>query len=288
MQITLFGILWCLILFWAFLEKNFQKMLVVTCISMVFQCNNILVINGTGIGTQVFTVLVACVRLLLVVSRNEKEKKPKFVFWLLILLLLVLIMSMFVNNTFEKKQLIPLLILIVYTIFFVLLYWKRVVVEAKWLEKVEDAIMIIILSVGILQVATKMWNLPLNLVLRTFIYNDVNNSDVIFNYKSTSRFYSTFMEPSYCGAFLVGLFALTSLRPMAEKKNVLFCILIAIAIILTKSSTAYGGLAIMLVILFFVRAKKKVFKIVIPILVLSGIIFLFFSSDILNEVIFDK
>lgn len=288
MQITLFGILWCGVLAWAFFQAQFQKMLFVTCLSMIIQCNNVIILNGTGVGPQAITVLVACIRLLLVTSTNEREKKPKYICPFLIVLLCVLVLSMEINGTFEDKQLIPLIMLIVYTIFFLLLHGKKIVIEEKWLEKVEDIIMSIILIVGFLQVATKMWDLPLNLVLRTFIYNDVNNSDVIFNYKATARFYSTFMEPSYCGAFLVGLFALVSLRKEVNKKNILFEIFIIISIILTRSSTAYGGLAIMLVVLLFVRAQKRVYKFILPALLFGGIIIVGFNAELINEVILDK
>lgn len=288
MQITLFGFLWGGVILWAFFQSDFKKMLFVTCLSMIIQCNNVLVLNGTGIGPQAFTVLVACIRLLLVTSTTTIAEKPKYLCVFLILLLGVLMMSMVVNSAFKKKQLIPLVIIIVYTLFFVLLYEKKIAIDGKWLEKLEDTIVLIILIVGLLQVLTKMWSLPLSFILRPLVYNDVTNSDVIFNYKSTSRFYATFMEPSYCGAFLVGLFALISLRPKAEKKNILLSIFIAVAIILTESSTAYGGLAIMIVILLFVRAKKKVYKIILPILLVAGIVFIGFNSDILNEVIFDK
>lgn len=288
MQITYFGFLWCCVIIWAFFQSKFQKMLFVTCLSMIIQCNNVFILNGTGIGPQAVTVLVACIRLLLVTSKNEKAVKPKCLCIFLLLLLCVLAMTMVVNNSFEEKQLIPLLILIVYILFFVLLYEKRIIVDEKWLEKVEDTIIWIVLIVGLVQVLTKAWSLPLDFILRPLIYNDVSNKDVIFNYKSTWRFYATFMEPSYCGAFLVGLFALISLRQRAERKNILLSILIAIAILLTKSSTAYGGLAIMLIILLFVRARKKVYKIILPILLFAGLLFIGFNSDILNEVIFKK
>lgn len=288
MQITFFGFLWCGVIILAFFQNDFKKMLGVTLFSMIMQCNNIIILNGTGVGVQIFTACIACVRLLFEPNDKRKGSKPTYMVGLFVLLLISILISMWLNDVWEEKQMIPFMVLIAYTVLLILLSYKKIVIDEKWLTKVEDIIITTVLVVGFLQVLNKLGVLPIEKILTPLIYNDVSNTDVIFNHKSTYRFYSTFMEPSYCGAFLVGLFALVSLREKLDGKNILLCIFLSMAIILTRASTAYGGLVITIAVIFFVRAKKKVYKFILPLLLIAGFGIIVLNPELLNEVIFEK
>lgn len=288
MQITFFGALWILLILYCFFSNDHRKMLFVALFSMIFQSDNILYIGDTGIGTQIFTISVAWVRFWLVKTAPVKLKTARGILLFGGALILAVVLSLLINNALDSNRMISVAMLVVYAAFMMILAKKNVRIDAKWLEKTENIIIVTVLIVGVLQVLCKSGLSFLTGPLRLFIYNDVNNEDVIFNYKPLTRFYATFMEPSYCGAFLVGSFALVSVRNDLNRKNVFLALAIGIAILMTRSSAAYGGLAIIVCLLLITRGKKRIFKYIVPAGIIIGLLVLFFNMELLNEVIFDK
>ena len=118
MHITFFGAIWIVALTCCFLSNDHRRILGLTMFSMVFQSNNVFLINETGIGVQIFTVSIAWVRLWLI----RREKSPSTMLsrikWLLGLLLIILTASLIHNDTYERSNLIPLLMMAIYTLFF--------------------------------------------------------------------------------------------------------------------------------------------------------------------------
>lgn len=288
MQITLFGAIWLVMLFFCFFSNDHRKILFLTLFAMVFQCDNVVVLGGTGIGVQIFTVGIAWVRLWIVKRAADNGKKAAWLAWLCFALFFAVVISLLFNRSMDTQRQIGMAMIFVYAVFLLTLSRKAIQVDDEWLERTENVILTFVLIVGFLQVLCKSGVSILTAPLRLFIYNDINNSDVIFNYKSLNRFYSTFMEPSYCGAYLVGMFGLIMVRRKVNLCNILLGTLVALAIILTRSSTAYGGMAIIGCILLMTRAKKKVFKLLIPVFFLGMVYIAAYNMDLLNEVIFDK
>jgi len=288
MQITFFGALWILLILYCFFSNDHRKMLFLALFSMIFQSNNIVYFGETGIGTQVFTIGIAWVRFLLVKPATTRLKEAGPIRLFSATLICVVLLSLWHNDSLVSNRLVAFTMLLVYIAFMWLLARKNVRIDAKWLEKTEDFIIVTVLIVGVLQVLCKSGLSFLTGPLRLFIYNDVNNENVIFSYKETARFYSTFMEPSYCGAFLVGAFALVSVRNDLTRKNVILALAIGFAILMTRSSVAFGGLAIIVCLLLITRGKRKVFKFIVPAGIVIGLFVAVFNMDLLNEVIFDK
>ncbi len=297
MSITFFGLIWISITLFLFCFRDAKSIIFFALYSMIFQCNNILSIHGTNIGTQIFVVSVAAFELLVFsLVRNNfftqklfKHKTSKYVitskyFWGL---LFTILLSNVINGII-KQSVINILMIFVYILFAVLLINFDYGFDVKWLEDVEKLITFTVIFVGFLQYLTKLEVLPLDTMLRIFIYNDVNNHDVIFNYKSVKQFYSTLMEPSYCGALLVGLFVLYILKEKVTIRNIFSLMLISLSILLTESSTAYLGISVMLFVLFFTKGEKKIFNFCLPLGIFFVLIFCIFNMDILYKVIFNK
>ena len=288
MSITLFGGIWLVYLIYCFLSSDHRKMLFAALLSMVFQCNNILYFGDTGIGTQVFTIGVAWTRLLLIRPLKEKIRPLMMLSALVLGILGAVVLSLVVNRLLYGDSIIAIAMIGVYVLFLVTLSQKRLRVDEPWMERTENRILIVVLVIGALQVLCKSGADVLTLPLQWLVYNDVDNSDVIFSYKELNRFYATFMEPSYCGAYLVGMFALLMLRQRMTVKNLVLGVLTCTAIVLTRSSTAYGGVVIVGILLLVTHAKKKVFKFLLPAFLLAGLGLAIFNMDLLNEVIFEK
>lgn len=286
MQLTIFGVLWICVTLLCFFTNDCKKIVFLALFSMVLQCNSVLILGGTGIGVQIFTACAAWVRLLIEKRKNKQPLSGLII--LFVALYFSVILSMLTNGLLKSDAAITLIMLAVYVLFAISLINGKVLTDEKWLIKTENFIIWFVLIVGFLQVLTKLGVLPLTSVLETFIYNEASNPDVIFHTKSTAAFYSSFMEPSFCGAFLVGAFGLVVLRKQITLKDAVMTALLVVAIILTRSSTAYGGLAIVFFLLCFVRTEKKLFKTVFPLLIIGLLVVFVYNPDILDEVIFNK
>ena len=288
MNITLFGGIWLLYLIRCFFANDHRKMLFAALLSMVLQCNNVLYIGDTGIGVQVFTIGIAWTRLLLIRPLAERPRPLLTLSVLVLGILGAVVLSLVVNGLLYGESIIALAMIGVYVLFLVTLARKHLLVDGPWMERTENRILTLVLVIGALQVLCKSGADVLTLPLQWLVYNDVNNSDVIFGYKDLNRFYATFMEPSYCGAYLVGMFAVLMVRQQMTWKNLLLGGLTCLAIVLTRSSTAYGGLVIVGVLLLLTKAKKKVFRFLLPAFLLAGLALAIYNMDLLNEVIFEK
>ena len=263
-------------------------MLFAALLSMVFQCNNVFYLGETGIGVQVFTIAAAWTRLWLIRPLGERMRPLILISALTVGIFLSVVLSLLVNRLLYGDAIIAIAMIGVYVLFLVTLSQKRLRVDRPWMERTENRILTVVLIVGALQVMCKSGADVLTKPLEWLVYNDVENSDVIFGYKDLNRFYSTFMEPSYCGAYLVGMFALLMLRQKMTAQNLILGSLTCLAILMTRSSTAYGGALIVGILLLVTRAKKKVFKFLLPVFLLAGLWLAVFNMELLNEVIFEK
>lgn len=59
---TLFGAIWVAALVWSFFKKDDGYILFMLLLSGVMQCNNVLVLGGSGIGPFVITSIVFIIR----------------------------------------------------------------------------------------------------------------------------------------------------------------------------------------------------------------------------------
>ena len=118
MKITIFGFIWIMLIFLCICKRNIKNLITLTLFSMIFQCNNVIVLSsGTGVGPQIITSLIfVCCSFFLKNSRLDKvtisTKNLKLVFpWFLIIL--IVIISSSINNVF-KLNLLRIIQLIIY------------------------------------------------------------------------------------------------------------------------------------------------------------------------------
>ena len=291
MHITLFGLLWLVtILLWLLINHtNTAKMIAPMFITMIFQCNAFIVVNGSSIGMQIVAASALLVILCITTNKSTAEieeiRFQKHIFNYLVLFLGYFTISSVLQNVFREKPLNVMMIIVYVGVGLVLLK-KRIIISEEELEHIENAIINILLIVGAIQMLTKAGWLPMNSLLKLLVYND-GDPNIIFNSKSLLVFYSTFMEPSYCGTALDGFFALVAMRP-ADKGNMIRLIMILVSIILTRSTTAYIGLIVIVAGLFINNSRNKSFNLfIIPLLfIVAGV--LIFNMDVVNDVIFNK
>lgn len=287
MQITFFGILWIFLMIIAFFQTEIKKMVFITLFSMIFQSNNIIIINGAGIGPQIITSFVFIVKSFLVVPhfkiRFIFKDKVNIAFFVL---LLVYIFSSLYKGTLSSNFFQLLMISI-----YIIAFYRFLVIRSKlsfdFIHSTVKFITYFIILVGFFQLLYNAHILPIKNILGLLIYNDNLNGSVIFHTKDLFRFYSTFMEPSFSGAVLVGLFYYFISKYNIMKKSPILLLLL-ISIVLTQSSTAYGALVIVFAIWIISSNLQFDRKIIFVGLGITLFIVLYMFTPLLENVIFNK
>lgn len=286
MQVTLFSYIWLTLILICFIQKDSKSMFVLLIFSMLFQCNILLILNGVKIGPGIITALATLLRFAFRKNiRSESKSKSTSSFSKPIMFcLFALALSNLVNgNEFGLNT----LMLVIYYLLTLVLIKKRVGLNMQSLEKTIDALIIFVLAIGFLQLLTVINFLPMRQVLTSLIYSDVNNISMSFN-KNHIAFYSTFMEPSFCAVFLIGAFFHILMRDIVSVKNIVLLCFVFIAILLTQSSTAYGGFAICMTIYVLTRAKKRLLFFMIPAFLIGSVLMFTVFYDYLVRIIFSK
>ena len=301
MRITVFGVLWFIILIYMFIHKNPKYMIGITLFSMVFQSTSVVFLGNNEVGPQVFTSAAMIVwdqihlwgKGKLVIKRRKRSIEEKISFLAILLFIGGILFSRHVNrDNYEMSSTIYMMYfiqLIIYFLCYLSCCHAAENLSEKELQNIIVSLIIFVLVVGGIQILTTTNILPRNILLETIIYNTKGVSFAYFN-EHYFRFFSTFMEPSYCAGFLVGAFYyLISIKPL--HKGVLWLsVAVLIAIILTFSSTAYGAFAIMGLVYLLFSKNKRALKILIP-LGVAMLLLLAASGklmEILNDVIFKK
>ena len=290
MHITVFGILWIIISLYFIFFKGIKEAIFITLLSMIFQCNNIMSFGGMNIGVQSFTAAIACIRFLPRIINKAKGNNFSAFAYSILLLLFVIALSL-VNNHLFFAKLIPFIMIFVYGIVTLFIWQNRNValIDSEWIRSSLEKIIVIVLALGALQFLCITGVLPIRPLLQTFIFNDINNTDVIFHSKPHAYcLYASFMEPSYCGQFFVAAFCVIALKPTLKLKDIVLFASILLEILLTQSSTAYGALVVSIMLMTFVRSKKKVIKTMMPVLIIAATVMFLFFHDVLDAVIFMK
>ena len=285
MGITFFGIIWFSFLLICIIIKDRRWMFVFTSFSMLFQSNNVLIIGESEIGPQIIAVSFAFINFLFFRDIANKHNTPKGLKISFVFLLSVVLISSLINT---YSSITKLMMIVIYFLFTLLLTNKSLFDDIKKLEKLENALIIFVLIVGILQMVAVAGILPIKPVMRVLFFNDIYNEDVIFNYKTNVAFYSTFMEPSYCAVFLIGAFFLVISRNNFSFTNIILSFSILLAIILSKSTTAYISLLLCLAIFSFTKSQNKSNLIIIFTLIVSILVMYYLFYSVLDSVLFSK
>lgn len=301
MSITIFGIVWICGLIYCFIQNSAVYIIGITIFSMVFQSASALLYMGQGIGPQIITCVamimwnllhsqVLTTHTITVGGKNNKNRRIIFIFFMLFFSVIVLSNWLNLGDVeIPKSWLVLFLQLVIYVLCFFSMWNVRKKISFAHIEKIIEFVGTFVLIVGVLQFLITTNKLSRNIIWETFIYTKDCNS-AYYWYEYYPRLFSTFMEPSYCGAFLVGFFFFNIILNKSSKYNRVLSIVCVFEILLTMSSTAYGALAIGgLAYLFFSR-NKKALKYLVPIGFVSLLFLLTMGNvrNVLNEVIFMK
>lgn len=286
---TIFGVIWLgMLIISMFFDIKYLFLL--TILSSVFQCNNVFVFQGTGIGPQVITSLVFVLRVFLLRKHNFKIRLNKN-FIILEILCIVLVFIAFISLLINQKlsnSFLRYMQLVIYVLCFIAMSKVSEHIDDNFVYLCIKKISIFLITIGFLQLLITTGHFPRLWLIRELIYNDTLSDVVYFTRNNYFRILATYMEPSYYACFIVGAFYYFLLLGKKTKENVILMILMFIQIILTFSSTAYISFVV-LGIIYLTREKNLKIKLITFFLGIIGIMILYFGFyNILDTVIFSK
>ena len=262
MSLTVFGVIWLIILTVCICIPDIRPMIFITLFGMIFQSNNILILGGvTGIGPQIITSGLFILKSYTYKTRKISHYNKAVLLSLATLVIYIIFASSFLTE--NKTEFTQIAMLLVYLI----CAWRMAkcshLVKQEYIKKTIDFIIDFVLIIGFWCLLERLGVVPQTGLLKTFIYNDTLSGVVDYNVSpEIQRFYSTFLEPSYCSGFLVGALFYQLILGDYNRKRVLFLVL---AIALTQSATAYAALMVVFAIYLTSKADKKALKFIIPI-----------------------
>lgn len=289
---TLFGWIWLLIIIYSFIQEDIKPMIFTTIFSMIFQCTNMIYIEGfLSCGPQIITSILFIVKSYLYkdpincnqIDNNKVDKYKKFI----LIFGIYIILGAIINGlTMNLSFLLNCSIIIIYQFAFYRMMKFSNLINDRDIENIVKYLTIIILFFGFFQMIVGYFDLPRNNLIGMLFYND-NMDTNIFYYKDSYRFYSLFMEPSYCAGLLSAILVYYLFKKEKDKYDIIKIILVTLAIILSRSSTAYITFSIIVGIYILINIKKKSTWIMIIGIVIVGLYLLLFT-DLINEVLINK
>ena len=281
MGITFFGVIWMILIFlFFFLEIKYLFLL--TLISMTLQCDVVFLINSElGIGPAIITS-VAFILKSIMYNTKVVVVKDKVKIFLIMFLICTTITTYYIDESIDKLS--HFIQIYVYVICFFRMMSISDSIPINFKVKSVKAVICVVSIVGILQMLHSSGILDLRSILRPLIYNEIWDDSIVFN-KSylLFRFYSSFMEPSYCSVFLVGVFFYLLSIEGNENRNITMIIILGIEIVLTTSATAYGAMCIVGGLFICSKTNKKFMKYIVPIITIIFLIVMLFGwHDIEN------
>lgn len=284
MSITFFGVIWMVLIFICFFLE-IKYLFLLTLISMTLQCDVIFLINTElGIGPAIVTSLAFIFKSIIYNARVIiiKDKIKNF---FILFMICVTITTCYMDKSMEKIT--SFFQIYVYIICFFRMISIRDSISIKFSSNCVKVIILFISIVGVLQMLHSSSLVDLSFILRPLIYNESWDYSIVFN-KSylLFRFYSTFMEPSYCSVFLVGVFFYLLSIEGKDNRNIGLMIMLGVEIALTTSATAFGAMFITGVLFICSNTNKKFMKYIVPIVMVIFILVVCFGwNDIVNQIL---
>ncbi len=296
-KMTLFGVLWLIIVLWAFLKYDMKYMFALTLLFMTFQCDNVINIGELSAGPQIVTSFAFIMKTLIgygvKIRYNRKYRLPIFSS---LLLVTIAVTSCLINEIFDEKVLF-LVQLSLYVLCFICILICAGELGEEVIYRTVRGITVFLLAMGIIQILTTMDLMPFKSmvsfrsILQPLFYNDTGGASYIFFYRSRySRIASLFQEPSYFSVFLVGAFYYFLSYTSRWKDNIILMCFMMLELLLTTSSTGYGAFLVMGILFILVNDKVKFsWKIAILAAAVLGFLFIYVGFyDLLDTVIFSK
>jgi hypothetical protein len=296
MEITISGYVFLTVCFIGLILPIKYLIAVLIC-SSVFSGIGVVNFQEKGIPPYVISMIFFIVKYVFSQSNIFKIKFDPFIYHLIVLafyiVTITLMLPLFWNGLkiiqdnveidsvhFTVGNLIQAAYLIVNSLGIYCIYRIRHKITAEFIIRIFRLTVIIVLFVGFWEFFAKTTSLVF--FPSTFFYN---NTGYALLYSQTtmeglSRLNSTFIEPSYCGAFLSASF--WAILALGGRNNVLLAIFTAIALILNLSGTGMMSFVSGLVIYGYIKGIKKLFWLA-PVALI--IIYTVYSLDYSNNII---
>ena len=228
---TIFGILWIFILVYCFRRK--KDIAFLTIISATLQCSNVFVIGSVGVGPQIITSIVFCVKMVINnKGRIRLWKKSISTISSIILTLYIYLLFTSIKNSALNDCIIKLVQLGIYIICFYFMFELGEKLTNEEIYFFVRKLTITLLIIGFIQFGITSGILPRLSIVGTLLYNDSNKQVVYYNTDNWFRFTSTYMEPSYYSGFLDGSFFYFLANKEHRKKNYFLLVVIFFQILL--------------------------------------------------------
>lgn len=291
---TMFGIVWLLLLFAAIVKSKKSMLAALVLISSTLQSSNVFVVNGQGIGPQIITSGVATLYFMAPQIRKMKVRVSKSFATTnkVLILLLAYIVFDAVRTKTLGTNILRILQLLIYVLCFFEMKNVGETLDDDYVYCTLKKLSIFILVVGVFQVLATTNIIPRYWFIRDIFWNDSANAPAIVQfmwpYGSYFRFFSTYMEPSYFVGFSIGALFYFFNYKNNRKKDLPLITALALSTILSFSSSGYGALLIagLLYIAFSKEGKIKLYVLVGG--TIGFAIFYLGFYNVLDSVIFSK
>ena len=316
MSITVFGIIWfaiLIILFFAPIKYTISVLM----ISTIFQSTAVINMDDKGITATLVTEAYLLLRFLLMKKVKSKEQVIEkeneklinlFILFFLISVLISFLSSVifgdkYIYNEYSERNPIYIginasLIIRIIILFFnitslYIIYKLKYLYNNDFMKKVVIISIVIILIIGFWEFLWKATNkiiyFPYDLIYNNVGYAQGYNQGYLEGKSNLTnvRMNSTFLEPSYCGCFLVASFyGMLSINKNKKYNKLIY--LIALAIIFNLSGTGILLLVLTGIYYFLFNNRKKIkTSTFIKIFLMGAIFILFLLASGYMERIFD-
>ena len=291
---TMFGIVWLLLLFAAIVKSKKPMLAALVLISSTLQSSNVLVVNGQGIGPQIITSGVAALYFMAPQIRKMKLRVSKS--FASTNKILILLLAYIVFDAARTKTLGTNILRIFQLLIYVLCFFEMKNVgdtlDDEYVYCTLKKLSIFILLVGVFQVLATTNIIPRYWFIRDIFWNDSANAPAIVQfmwpYGSYFRFFSTYMEPSYFVGFSIGALFYFFNYKKNRKKDLPLIVALVLSTILSFSSSGYGALLItaLLYIAFSKEGKIKLYVLVGGAIGFAILYLVFYN--VLDSVVFSK
>lgn len=310
MIVSVFGIWWIILLLAYYVIKKNDYLIFVIMLSFVFQASYVFAIGKVDINASIVTCLFALINSLYSThGRMKAISWHRSMFWFV---LWALIISIVAPTFFEGMQVMGItnneydfhkyhwetiqlsvsnisqcLTIILYALTAIAIYSREETISLRKYQNIYLRVYFIVAILGICNMTLMLFHLPTELY-QTIFHNEVDIiGDTFVNryyMGDFSKFFSTFYEASYCGAYLA---VSATLFLHYFKTNTYIKILSLILLTLNLSST---GFVTFLILEFLVailglkrqRISKNTFMIYIT-LVIAAIILILSNSPIIDS-----
>lgn len=286
---TFFGVIWIVLIIRNMCKANIRPMMELTLVGMIWQCNNVFSFGGISCGPQLITSAFFILKSFFATKSMSLRKMPAFALPWLFFLVYIPLNAFVIHSEISLGEVLNVLQIIVYIVAFIQFYRMSMYTDAQFVDQCVKVLIRILVSVGAIQLLIELLKLPKNTIFATLVYNDTSNTNICYYNKNVFRLYSTFMEPSYCAAIMVGLLFYVVFRKKIYNAKTRYWVIgiLILCIILTQSSTAYGTLAIMatLYVFLYIDNVKTWMALGLGCIV---VLYLLFGTNLLNTVVLDK